>query len=722
MNTRKWLIVFASLILCVGIGATQALAAAVNTANNNFTMIDAGGNTFGGTNDVSFTWDGTLKTAVAASGQVSNATIASATPCLFFGHTWSAHDVAIYGPGTYTVYDGCAAQSPGCGAGNAVTFTVGANEIAAHMLFDWNVSTDIDVVDVWQRNAVFGPSQMCDGNGSTGGFAYGCGFNSTATVWDWMSYDWDLDGINGAGMTDGPFLGSLANFNVMGNPCGVSCDDNDACTTDTCDFVSGSTWVCNHTGVFCCGKPDGTACTIDACTTGATCTSGVCGGGTALNCDDNNICTTDTCNTVTGCVHTPAVPASCDDNDACTTDGCTANACTHVTISCNDNDACTTDTCDPVTGCVYTPIPNCGTGVNSSRNNFTMVDSAGLTFGGTNDVKFTWDETMKTAVVASGQVSNATISSAGPCPFFGATWSAHDVAIYGPGTYTIYTDCPKGSPGCGSTAKSPPITFTVGPNEIAAHMLFDWNNNNDIDVVDVWQPNAVFTPSQFWDGACGAGNPKRVWDWMSKDWDGDSINGGAMVDGPFSGSSANFNVMIIPNNKPTAPVLVSPANGAIDLDTTVEFRWERSTDPDGQPVTYSVKYCTDSGLTAGCTTVDVPNYLLGQKNKSTFYAGWVTGLFMIGMTFIGGLTRRRKLLLLLVIVVLFAVGSFISCGNSSVSGGGGSIPPIQKSYIAPGLTSGTTYYWKVTATDGIDPVDSATGTPPVPQIWSFTTK
>jgi hypothetical protein len=31
-----------------------------------------------------------------------------------------------------------------------------------------------------------------------------------------MSYDWTGIGINGAPMTDGPFVGSYANFNVMG--------------------------------------------------------------------------------------------------------------------------------------------------------------------------------------------------------------------------------------------------------------------------------------------------------------------------------------------------------------------------------------------------------------------------------------------------------------------------------------------------------------------------
>jgi len=35
-------------------------------------------------------------------------------------------------------------------------------------------------------------------------------------------------------------------------------------------------------------------------------------------------------------------------------------------ITCNDNNTCTTDTCDPATGCVFTPIPPTGSCINPS--------------------------------------------------------------------------------------------------------------------------------------------------------------------------------------------------------------------------------------------------------------------------------------------------------------------------------------------------------------------
>jgi len=189
-------------------------------------MIDPGNNVFGGTNDVSFAWDGTMKTSVAVSGQVTNATISSSCP--FFGVPWTAHNVAVYGPGSYTIFSGCAAGSPGCGAGAPINFTVNAGEIGVHMLFDWGGNNDIDVVNVMKPNAI--SSNMWTG---------GCGSNSACTSWQWMSYDFDGDGINGTGMVDGPFAGMNAHFNLGAGTVDLCCDaatrcnDSNACTADS---------------------------------------------------------------------------------------------------------------------------------------------------------------------------------------------------------------------------------------------------------------------------------------------------------------------------------------------------------------------------------------------------------------------------------------------------------------------------------------------------------
>ena len=87
------------------------------------------------------------------------------------------------------------------------------------------------------------------------------------------------------------------------------------------------------------------------CTVSDSCQAGTCTAGAALNCNDNNGCTSDACNPASGCVNFFA----CDDGDVCTKDLCDpVLGCQHLpTVNCNDNLNCTLDTCDKVTGCAH---------------------------------------------------------------------------------------------------------------------------------------------------------------------------------------------------------------------------------------------------------------------------------------------------------------------------------------------------------------------------------
>ena len=126
----------------------------------------------------------------------------------------------------------------------------------------------------------------------------------------------------------------------------VDCTDTDACTLDSCDLANGCTHTVS-TGVC----DDG-----DACSYGETCTSGACGGGQNLNCDDKNACTADSCDKVTGCKHTPQ-NGGCDDGNACTdNDACAGGACVGATSPpcTSDQNPCTDDVCDPSIGCIHT--------------------------------------------------------------------------------------------------------------------------------------------------------------------------------------------------------------------------------------------------------------------------------------------------------------------------------------------------------------------------------
>jgi len=69
--------------------------------------------------------------------------------------------------------------------------------------------------------------------------------------------------------------------------------------------------------------PDGNPCTDgDACTAGDACGGGKCLPGPAAKCDDNNVCTDDSCDKGVGC-STKVNAAFCDDGNPCTaTDTC----------------------------------------------------------------------------------------------------------------------------------------------------------------------------------------------------------------------------------------------------------------------------------------------------------------------------------------------------------------------------------------------------------------
>ena len=152
----------------------------------------------------------------------------------------------------------------------------------------------------------------------------------------------------------------------------VDCNDNDFCTDDACDPTSG----CHHPPHVC---NDSNPCTDDACssqtgcvytnntapcddsnfcTTGETCSGGLCQGATPVVCTDNNVCTTDSCDPRTGCDFVNN-NSYCDDGNACTIeDMCVGGTCQPgIPVVCDDNNACTTDTCIPAQGCVYTNLP-----------------------------------------------------------------------------------------------------------------------------------------------------------------------------------------------------------------------------------------------------------------------------------------------------------------------------------------------------------------------------
>ena len=80
--------------------------------------------------------------------------------------------------------------------------------------------------------------------------------------------------------------------------------------------------------------------------------------------------------------------------------------------------------------------------------------------------------------------------------------------------------------------------------------------------------------------------------------------------------SLGIKVTSVSNADPTAPILVSPANGAT-VAKPVTFQWTKSTDADNDDISYSLYFCTDSGF-AGCsgTTVAASGNLMPPINHN----------------------------------------------------------------------------------------------------------
>ncbi|MEC8024156.1 MAG: hypothetical protein VX223_09505, partial [Myxococcota bacterium] len=167
----------------------------------------------------------------------------------------------------------------------------------------------------------------------------------------------------------------------------IDCNDGDPCTNDQCDGG-----ICSHPPKDC---GDGDPCTMDSCGEfGCTsipkdcadndpCTTDVCEPSsgvchqTVVPCDDQDPCTSDYCDPTASvdeqCKHLPIAPgvcgsvceqpSDCGDGNPCTLDGCGLDGCTNEPPDCDDGESCTVDTCDPLSGeCTHEILPNCFVG------------------------------------------------------------------------------------------------------------------------------------------------------------------------------------------------------------------------------------------------------------------------------------------------------------------------------------------------------------------------
>ena len=132
------------------------------------------------------------------------------------------------------------------------------------------------------------------------------------------------------------------------------CDSGDQCVGGKCNVVTGACVYSPKDAEPC---NDASACTSDDKCTKIDAKSSDCGG-TGISCDDKNPCTADSCDKLKGCLHAATEGSSCDDLDLCTeSDACTAaGKCAGVAFDvakkCDDKQVCTADVCTATGGCV----------------------------------------------------------------------------------------------------------------------------------------------------------------------------------------------------------------------------------------------------------------------------------------------------------------------------------------------------------------------------------
>ena len=160
----------------------------------------------------------------------------------------------------------------------------------------------------------------------------------------------------------------------------------------------------------------------------------------------------------------------------------------------------------------------------------------------------------------------------------------------------------------------------------------------------------------------------------------------------------------------TAPQLLTPSQGQT-VSTTVTLQWSPAKDP--APCTYTL-YISQTQDFSGAAPIQVAS----AQNKMYAMGGGAAALLLFGLIIPGGIRPRRKLIMLLMAGVM-AAGLLVSCGGggsgssqTSSSSPASSVSPSTSAvnYTVSGLSSNTTYYWKVVAQDNAgNTVQSQTG-------------
>ncbi len=147
------------------------------------------------------------------------------------------------------------------------------------------------------------------------------------------------------------------NLCINNNTENCPCIEPGICNCDACHTGSNcSVDICYEPMGECNKTTQGEPCDTNKCLVNQTCNDQVCSNGVPVDCNDQNQCTNDTCDPLTGrCINMPIVGKPCRDRNLCTKNEMCNNegVCIGQQISCDDNNTCTRDSCSPRKGCIH---------------------------------------------------------------------------------------------------------------------------------------------------------------------------------------------------------------------------------------------------------------------------------------------------------------------------------------------------------------------------------
>jgi len=256
----------------------------------------------------------------------------SSTPEAFMVQVYDL-GIGAWSPWYYKAVDGFQVYNNEVNAGATATgFDLDDFGVGAGIAID-----RIRLVNMTHRDRMVDPSRigfvLPEDNGNTSTHTPDPGPSASFGIYGASTLDPDPLYIAALHPIDSAACGNGVIEPLAGEACDPGTDVPDDCCDASCQFVADST-SCD----------DG-----DYCTVSDTCAAGICGGA-ARDCDDNNQCTADSCDSnLETCVNdaAPLQGAGCDDGLFCTvSDVCDAGSCGGIANSCDDSNDCTFDSCD----------------------------------------------------------------------------------------------------------------------------------------------------------------------------------------------------------------------------------------------------------------------------------------------------------------------------------------------------------------------------------------